>query len=290
MKLIGLLFVVLLTGCHYKNQTPNSFVKNDAKEILLIGTFHFNNPGADVVKNDVFDVMTENGQQQLEQLTDKIVKFKPTKIFTEWEVADQEALNKLYQKYLNGTYFDDKSLSDFYRKGEIFQLAFRVAKKLNHKKVYAIDPTEKSFDYPLVMKAIEENKQNKLKAQLEKTMKEFGEQATKDAETLSLEEIYLKTNTLEQNIANIEIYTELLIKAGSLQNSAGAEVVAQWYKRNLRMWANIQKQINEKDKRVMVLLGSGHTAILDQIVSRNSHWKTADLKKVLNGSYVNVDF
>ncbi len=290
MKYISLLLIILLSACHYKNQTPHTQVKGNAKEVLLLGTFHFNNPRADVVKNEVFDVMTDNGQQQLKQLADKLTKFKPTKIFTEWEVDDQENLNKLYQKYLDGTYFDDKTLSDFYRKGEIFQLAFRVAKKLNHKKVYAIDPTEKPFDYPLVMKAIEENNQDTLKVQLDQTMKNFGEQATKDAETLNLEEIYLKTNTLEQNIANIEIYTELLIKAGDLNNSAGADVVAQWYKRNLRMWGNIQKQVNKDDKRIMVLLGAGHTAILNQIVSYNSHWKAADLRKVFNGSYIDVDF
>lgn len=290
-KILLLLLITLLSACHVKKYNQQADNKNpDAKEVLLLGTFHYNNPGADVVKSDVFDVMSDDGQKQVEELANKIVKYNPSKIFTEWEVEDQDNLDSAYEKYLNGSYFDNENLSNFQRKNEIFQLAFRVAKKLKYKKVYAIDSTENPFDYPLVIEAMSENNQDALKANLEQTLKSFGEEASNDAASLSLEEIYLKTNTHKHSSKNIELYTETLIKAGSLQNSAGADVVAQWYKRNLRMWANIQKQVTQEDKRVMVLLGSGHTAILDQIIAYNSQWKVADLRKILTGHYYEAEF
>jgi hypothetical protein len=290
MKLISLLLITLLSACHLKVANPNINKYPDAKEALLLGTFHFNNPGGDAVKNDVLDVMDTDGQQQLEQLANKIVKYKPSKIFVEWDIQDQESLDKLYQKYVEGTYFDDKKLSDFYRKNEIFQLGFRVAKKLKHKKVYAVDYSNIDLDFPAVMQAISDSKQTDLKKEFDETIKKMGEETSKKMATMTLEEIYLDGNRPEEVSANIELYTELTIKAGALENTAGAEMVSQWYKRNLLIWSNIQKIVDENDTRIFVLFGGGHTAILDQLIARNRNWKVADMRRVFNGRYIDVDF
>lgn len=58
-------------------------------EILVIGTYHFNNPGMDVAKYKVLDIMGEKPQKQLDEISNAIEKFKQTKIFTEWELKDQ---------------------------------------------------------------------------------------------------------------------------------------------------------------------------------------------------------
>ena len=290
MKLISLLLITLLSACHLKVTNPNMDKYSDAKEALLLGTFHYNNPGSDVVKNDVLDVMNTDGQKQLEQLANKIVNYKPTKIFVEWDIQDQENLDKLYQKYLDGTYFDDETLSDFYRKNEIFQLGFRVAKKLKHKMVYAVDYANIDLDFPAVMQAISDANQTDLKAEFDETIKTMGQETSKKMATMTLEEIYLDGNRAAEVSANIELYTELTIKAGALNNTAGAEMVSQWYKRNLLIWSNIQKIVDENDTRIFVLLGGGHTAILDQLIARNRNWKVANLRRVLNGRYIDVDF
>ena len=284
-------FTFLLSSCATNiKHNDTSINKADAKEILLLGTFHYNNPGMDAVKHDVLDVMTDDGQKQLEKLADKIVKFKPSKIFVEWNLSEQDKLDKLYQKYLNGTYFEDKNLSDFYRKNEIFQLGFRIAKKLGHSKVYGVDYSNVAMDYEAMMKSMSDAKQQDLQAQLNSTLEEMGKKISKQMATMSLEELYIDDNKPEEVAANIELYNEISVKAGTLENTAGATMVSQWYKRNLLIWSSIQKLVDKNDKKVMVLFGGGHTAILDQIVRYNRNWKTADLRKILNGKYIDVDF
>lgn len=291
INIIILISLILLSACHIKKYDHEAGInKPDAREILLLGSFHYNNPGADVVKSKVFDVMTDNGQKQLEALSNKILKYNPSKIFVEWDVEDQENLDKLYQKYIDGIYFDDKSMSDFYVKNEIFQLGFRIAKKLKHKKVYAIDYMHTTFDYPTVLQAMSEHKQGGLKKELDEMIKNIGTETDKMMSNMTLEELYLHLNQLSEASRNIGFYTEFMVRAGDLKNSAGVELVSEWYKRNLFMWSHIQKQVTKEDKKIMVLLGAGHTAILDQIISRNHNWKIADLRKVFNGIYFEVEF
>lgn len=143
-----------------------------ATEVLMIGTFHFNNPGFDVVKTKSFDILKKKSQEQLEEITSKIEAFNPSKIFLEQPYNKQEKLDSQYSRYLNSDYFDNPALSDFYRKSETFQLGFRVAKKLNLKKIYAADYTDTTFPYESVMSAIADTKQEALQAKIDNMIKE----------------------------------------------------------------------------------------------------------------------
>ena len=290
-NLIVIILATQLIACQYKTHNQQIAGKNpNAKEALLLGTFHYNNPGADAVKHDVFDVMTADGQRQLEQLATKIAKYNPSKIFVEWNINEQQQLDKLYQKYLAGTYFEDKNLSDFYRKNEIFQLGFRLAKKMGHKKVYAVDYSNIEMDFAAMMQAISDAKQDNLQNEIDSTLKKMGEKISQNMANMSLEELYISDNQAKEVAANIELYNDLSIKAGDLYNTAAAQMVSQWYKRNLFIWSSIQKIVEKDDKRILVLFGGGHTAILDQIIAYNRNWKVADLRKILNGKYINIDF
>ena len=105
-------------------------------DILLLGTFHFHNPGADLVKVKTFDVMTPKVQAELEAITDKINRFHPDKIFVEWPWNNQKGLDELYKAYLAGNYeqyvnttFTKPGIRNLHLRGETVQLAFRAGKK-----------------------------------------------------------------------------------------------------------------------------------------------------------------
>ena len=51
--------------------------KENPKDVLLIGTFHYNNPGADVAKTKSFDILSESAQNDLEKMTAGIKAYKP---------------------------------------------------------------------------------------------------------------------------------------------------------------------------------------------------------------------
>ena len=59
--------------------------KNRA-EVLLVGSFHFGYPGQDAHKTseeDKIDILSEEKQKEVQELSDYIARFKPTKIMVE---------------------------------------------------------------------------------------------------------------------------------------------------------------------------------------------------------------
>ena len=154
MKLKALLLSLLVA---FQVQAQNKAV-SQPKEILIIGTFHFENPGADLAKTDKFNVMTPAVQQELEMMANKIGKFGADKFFVEWPYAGQNKLDTLYEKYKNNQLFNyllqtsPKDTSE--RESEIYQLAFRAAKKGNIPKVYGID-VKMDLPFDSMMEAID---------------------------------------------------------------------------------------------------------------------------------------
>ncbi len=140
--IVGLGISLILFGCSSKLVSTNKdYINKDftTKEVLLIRTLHFNNPGADVVKTKSFDILNTEAQTELEEIAESIKKYNPSKIFVEWPYDEQIKLDSLYDLYKSGEYFSNDKLSGFYQKNEIFLLAFRTAKLNNLERVYAID-------------------------------------------------------------------------------------------------------------------------------------------------------
>ena len=168
MKQIIFLTIIALLSISC-NKQKNISKNKTVKEVLLVGTFHYNNPGADVAKTRSFDILSEKSQNELKQISSKIKEYNPTKIFVEWPYNEQKELDSLYQLYKRDKYFINDSLSDFYLKNEIFQLAFRIAKENNLEAVYGID-YKTTFPYGEALNDIEKNKQFELKEKIEKLL------------------------------------------------------------------------------------------------------------------------
>lgn len=257
------------------------------KEVLLIGTFHFNNPGYDVVKTKTFDVMSPQSQKQLEVISNKIKTYHPDKIFVEWEFDQQQKLDTLFNLYLNDSYFEYVSKkypkSTFYVQNEIIQLAFRTAKKLGHKKVYAIDyPYAGDFPFDSLMNEISKAKQLGIKNKIESMMVEMSDKLNLDRDTKTLTQMLLENNTSTYRSEDIGAYLSLFNRGGSEDNFVGAHINAEWYKRNLFMYSLLQKKIESADKKVMVLLGSGHVTLFKDFISKDSYLKAVELRTILN--------
>lgn len=266
----------------------NAQQHSKAKEILLIGTFHFNNPGLDAVKTNRFDVTIPKPQNELETITDQIKKYNPDQIFVEWDFDDQPALDSLYNAYLGGNYADQVTkkaktprAKAFYQENEIFQLAFRAGKKSALKKITAIDY---GIDLPFdsVMKAMNEASQTGLINFLDSSMKAMGKTANTKRKTMSLTELILDLNTQTSRDFDNGFYTSYFNKAGKRDNFAGAQMVSEWYRRNLYMYALLQKLTLQTDKRIMVLLGASHIAMFRSFLSLDKSFKVIELKDILD--------
>ena len=52
-------------------------------QVMVLGSYHFGNPGRDKVNAHVDDVTTQQRQRELEALADAIAEFKPTRVMVE---------------------------------------------------------------------------------------------------------------------------------------------------------------------------------------------------------------
>ncbi len=255
------------------------------KEILLIGTFHFNNPGADIAQVKNFDIMNKKTQNELEVIANKISAYKPDKIFVEWEYNKQARLDTLYDLYINNKYFSYVEArypkNTFYQQNETFQLAFKAANKCKLLKVYGVDYRQTNFPFDSLMLAIDKANQAILKKEIEATLKAYEEKENQDRGKLSLTQLLLNLNKKKYRNFDIGSYITLFNKAGGQDNFVGAYLVSEWYRRNLYIYSLIQKITESNDKRVMVLLGASHIAMLKEFIKLDRNFKVVELKDIL---------
>lgn len=280
MKYLLLLLAAVFTVARGAAQTAPS-------QLLLLGTFHFHNPGADLTHVNTFDVTTPKPQAELENIAQKIGAFRPSKLFVEWPAAEQPELDELYAAYLKGGYeqyirtrHPKPKDQDFYLKNEIIQLGFRAGKKAGLTRLYGLD-YHTSFPYDSVMKAMQAAGQTALIQQTQHVIKEQEASQNKKIATYSLTELLLDANTPENLTANKGFYLDIFNRAGRLDNFAGSFLVSEWYRRNLYMYAIVQKTVTAPDGNVVVLVGSGHAAMLREFASYDKRFRLTTLKEVL---------
>lgn len=283
--LISLCTLSLGLSCqqHEKGKVPNQKeAQQQGVEVLLVGTFHYNNPGADVVKTKTFDILKEKSQLELELISKKIKEFNPSKIFVEWNYKEQVELDSLYKLYQNDTYFEQDSLSSFYEKNEIFQLAFRAAKKNDLDQVYGIDYLGTEFPFDSVMTIIGQNSQAKLQSRIGELIETFTSGFDdRISSGTSLVDLTYYLNSSELRQLSNEFHSEIPLSVGDENNFIGPFLTSEWYKRNIYMWSLVQKYTDENDQRIMVLVGASHAAVMEQMINQRENWNVVELKAIL---------
>ena len=76
-------------------------------------------------------------------------------------------------------------------------------------------------------------------------------------------------------------YVQKINKSDKLNTYVGAFLAAEWYRRNLYMLANIQKQTESSDNRIMVLAGASHIGVIIDLLKHDDDYKIVELKEVI---------
>ncbi|WP_293916055.1 MULTISPECIES: DUF5694 domain-containing protein [unclassified Sphingobacterium] len=262
-----------------------SFVLAQEKvKVILLGTYHFNNPGSDMIKHKERSILSEESQKDLDNLVDKISAsvYKPDQIFVESYFSAKKELNTNYQSYLKNQYhkFTDtikrERTKRYYTEGETFQLGYRLAKKLKHEELYPIDSLiEMRFD--ILLKEVNSNPE--LKKEFDAIKTSLSDNCL---EKSNLSEIFLCLNEKSKLDNNLGFYISFANKVMINNDYFGSNLVTDWYKRNLIMYSNIQSQLKPDTKSIFVLVGSGHAAIFRQFFEVDKNFELVDLTKVLN--------
>ncbi|MGQ2985254.1 DUF5694 domain-containing protein [Flavobacterium sp.] len=250
-----------------------SYGQSKKKQILIIGTFHFANPGLDVAQVNTFDVMSAKSQKELENITNKIKAFGPDKVFVEWSYKNQEGLDKLYLRKTDSLL---KSNPD-----ERIQLALRTAKKMKHPGMYAVDYNETLFPYEDLLLSMKAAGQDGLLKKNENMMKLVEASENKKIATYTLTQLLLEHNKPGEDKDNIGWYLSIANKAGKADDFTGAQLVSEWYRRNLYIYSILQKLTEAEDDKVMLIMGAGHTALLREFIKFDDTFEIVELKDVL---------
>src|SRR4051812_22548927 len=72
--------------------------------VMLLGTYHMDNPGLDMFNVTSDNVLTPKRQVEIQEVVDRLKMFNPTKIAVEALVDQHAVLNQQYLSYLAGDY------------------------------------------------------------------------------------------------------------------------------------------------------------------------------------------
>jgi hypothetical protein len=230
------------------------------------------NPGHDIFNMQADDVLSAKRQQEIEQLTAVLKKFQPTKIAVE-ATYGEDVVPKRYADYVAGTHALTRN--------ETEQIGFRLAKELGHKTIYAVDV---DGDFPF-QRLIDYAKATGQSAKLEAMMGGIGEM-------VKAQDRYLKAHTVletlsymnsDQKVAEDIGFYYLQAHYGEPGDYAGPDLLAEWYRRNVRIFNNIAKLATPED-RILVIYGAGHLGWLRQDVASDPSMSLHKLEEFVPAS------
>ncbi|RFF26554.1 hypothetical protein DZK25_12355 [Wenzhouxiangella sp. 15181] len=345
--------------------------REDATEIVLLGTTHFAGSTTDRHGTGVADILSERRQQELEDLASRIADWETDRFFVECSPENQSIFDSDYRAYRNGD-LDLAKPGSRSGRGEIHQLAFRAASARDLDGVDCADAEVLVPDSRARQVAKEHN------PQLLKSHRQFAKDFAATRPSLaehSLRQFLLEINTESSLRENHKNYIYYYARMGSFEGSGaeirresdlagstfradlelepqhmedlrgaiesvdarlvdtpdaevdyvivrdrdgtesegrhpetrvlslrefssllertstnwigftehhiGADMVAQWYKRNLRIYANVAHEVEEKDDRVVLMMGQAHIWTLRQFFRDNPDFKVVPVAKVL---------
>lgn len=243
----------------FANQSPKP-------KVLVVGTYHFANPGRDVNNVHVDDVLAPARQEQLEQLTDALAKFKPTKIAIEAELGS-EVIAKRYSDYLAGKYTLTRN--------EVDQIGFRLAKKLGLKSIECVDELT---DFPW-QRVINYAKANGRSSEIDAITQTGAKIAREDSEYIASHTVLdaLRLVNSDARVADYMSFYYAAVRLSDTADEAGTDLMTAWYSRNIHIYRNIVGLIGSPNERILVIYGAGHLGLLRQDFSGDSSVKLRTL-------------
>jgi hypothetical protein len=235
-------------------------------EILVLGTYHMANPGHDIFNMQADDVLAGRRQAEMTELIGVLKKFHPTKVAVEREANDTRIAND-YADYLVGKHELTRN--------EIEQIGFRLAKELGHKAIYPVD-ADGDFPYLRLVKYAKATGRSK---ELDEIYGEVGEMVKAQGAYLgshTILETLLYMNSDDRVARDVGYYFRQA-HLGEPYDWAGADLVSDWFRRNMRIFTNFVQLANSPGERILVIYGAGHLGWLRQAVASDP---TLSLRKL----------
>lgn len=274
--LINLIFCLsILIGCKEDSIVAHQNVYNHVEEIMEgkakkakimpFGVFHFAYPGLDThkTKDDLqIDVLDPQRQDEIQSIIEALEKFKPTKIAVERPTRYQPKLDSLYNSYLSGNMELERN--------EIYQIGFRLAKKLGHKRLDCVDARPKRLPLSDEDEAI----LNEEYAEFEKSFEAVWNLRYKSLydyiDTLQSELPLYKSLYLNNTEKLLDYfhghYFVSAFRSNKIDYSEADGFTTTWFNRNLRIFNNLLNLKESNEERILLIIGAGHVPIIKNCI------------------------
>lgn len=243
--------------------------------IMILGSGHLANPGKDTFNIRMDNVLAPKRQREIKLLVSQLKEFRPTKIALQADKRYDSEVNADYQKYLEDAYQ--------LKRWEHDQIGFRLAKQMEHPKVYCVDfcpehdpffPEDLDPNLLDIDKYAAENNQEHLLPKMEDFdipegkihQGEDGRVWIEPKKYESIIDMYIRYNQPEGRRADHQSYLRMS-KVGIGNQYPGANWVGNhWYPRNLKVFVNLTRITESPEDRILVIIGAGLVFLLQQFL------------------------
>lgn len=250
MRALLISFVAVVSSMVPVNaQEPAGSEDRKSVRVMVLGSPHLAGSTRNVVNDEAADLHSEEGRAEIDAVLDRLERFAPDKIMVEVYPERMERFNERYAAFLAGTYQPSLSESE--------QIGMQLAARLDHDRLYGIDYSA-GLDYRPALALAEDLGQEELLAGMEAMIAEL--RAASQDEATVLERLIalngehpMHTNAIYLNVAQM----------GTVENPLGALQIADWWKRNLVIFARAA-HYSEPGDTVLIVYGAGHKYQLEQ--------------------------
>jgi hypothetical protein len=206
----------------------------------------------------------------------------------EWPTSQQDQANATYALYRANAFPLGTN--------EVYQIGYRLAAALNHQQLYCADAAG-SWDNEALEEYARVNEQLPILDGLYRAGVPDPTGQAIQARTgveCSLQDLNRLAGPLRQRLfalngeladtLNMDSYLLGLTRLGEADQYPGADMVGEFYKRNVRIYTNVLRAVDlEHDQVILLLIGQGHAAFIKSLLAYSSLFQLLDIRPFLLG-------
>lgn len=245
------------------------------QKLLILGVYHFANPGRDVAKQGDDDILAPGRQRELERIAETLARFDPTVIAVEEPASRDVPLDEHYTAWIAGRSTLGRS--------EVEQLGFRLRRRLQLGPLRGINWNGlppggdfRPYDYTAWAEdQLGRGRPGARDALLEqrKSLQAWASTTDQVLQQRGLAAALRLLNSPDRLAESHRRYFDYL-RFGDAEWAAGPNYVGHWMTRNLRMFENL-RQIAQGHPRVLLVVGAGHAPLLSRYAADSQSFELA---------------